>query len=334
MFKNILILGHSNIGDVCYDLAVVRPLRRGYPGAKLSLLTSSNTQDLVRGFAGIDEIFIFDKHTHHKKFLQLVKLIRHLRAKKFDLAVVLKKSLFFYFLGISKVWTLKGAYASRKSVPAVDSYLDLLRSHGVKIEETAEFNFSFSQDELRSADTFLTGHNIRAQETVVSIGPFANWSLKCWPLQQWNELINILTSEFNLKVLIIGKTGHDRYSQELARRLSGEAISAVNQCSLKESMALIKRSKLFISSDTSLLHIASCMRVPCLGLYGPTATVRYYPYFHRQQVIVAVSLPSCAPCLKTRHFGRCKQEGKAPCMQAISVEEVLGKVRSLLGIGV
>ncbi len=334
-FNNILIIGHSNIGDACYDLAVIAPLVNAYPQGKIAFLTSSQSKELVENYPGISEIIIFDKHGQHKGFWNLIGLVKALRARKFDLCIVLKKSLFFYFLNIPCVWWLKRKFSSSEagsSTHIVDSYLDLLADQGVKPDERARFNFGFTKAQLSFADSFFIENKINPQDSVIAIGPFSNWSLKCWPVEKWNELVGILTNQLHSKVIIVGKSGQDSYSKYLVKNISPSGISAVNQCSLKESMALIKRSRLFISSDTSLLHIASAMNVPCIGLYGPTANTAYYPYFHQSSVIVGGNQPSCAPCLNTNRFAQCRQEGKAPCMEAISVSEVLEAVKSKLSI--
>ncbi|MEW6170028.1 MAG: glycosyltransferase family 9 protein [Candidatus Omnitrophota bacterium] len=327
-FKRILIIGHSNIGDVCYDLVVIAPLRRAYPGGKITFLTSSQSRQLLENYPGISEIIIFDKRGQQKGFYKLIELIKLLRTKKFDLCIVLKKSLFFYFLNIPCIWSLK----RNTRLHVADNYLNLLKIHGIKIEEKARFDFGFNNQELGFADSFFAKNRISPKDSVIAIGPFSNWSLKCWPVEKWNELIKTVSSQFNFKIIVLGKIGNDAYSKYLAKNISTTAISAINQCSLKESMALIKRSRLFISSDTSLLHIASAMNVPCIGLYGPTANTAYYPYFHLRSMIIADNLPSCAPCLKTNRFAECKKEGKAPCMDAISVEEVLEAAKKELKI--
>ncbi|MBU2540508.1 MAG: glycosyltransferase family 9 protein [Candidatus Omnitrophica bacterium] len=327
MFKNILIIGHSNIGDVCYNLTVIAPLESAFPAARISFLTSSRARELVENYPGIDRIITFDKHTEDKGIIGRLRLIKILRGERFDLAVVLKKSLFFVFARIPCVWRLKreDVYdSSGERLHIVLGYLNLLRSHGVSVKDKPEFNFKFRKQELDFADSFFKKNGIGNTDTLITISPLSNWSLKCWPIQKWKELMKALSSFNRVKVLILGKETDDPFSKKAAREISGLAISAINQCSLKMSMALIRMSKLFISSDSSLLHIASCMKIPSIGVYGPTATGSYYPFFHSQEVIIAKSLPPCAPCLSTKRFAQCRaKDAQAPCMQAISVVEVL-----------
>jgi ADP-heptose:LPS heptosyltransferase len=331
LFKNILIIGHSNIGDVCYDLAVIAPLRSNFKQAKINLLTSSRAKELVENYPGIDEIIIFDKHGKDKGIFGQIVLVQSLRKERFDLVIVLNKSLLFNFLGASTVWRIEEKLRKDKSgdfIHVVDSYLSLLRSKGVSVAEKLIFNFRFDNQEVNFAKNFFAKNSIADSDKVISISPYANWSLKCWPVTKWNELIKVLNKEY--KVIVVGKEGADSYSKIVSREISKQVISAVNQCSLKQSMMIIKRSQIFISCDSSLLHIASCMQIPSIGLYGPTAIGAYYPYFHQDFVIKGEDVPDCTPCLNSKNFARCKAEGKSPCMLAINVEQVLGRIHQLI----
>jgi len=44
----ILIRGHSNIGDVCYDLALIQPLKRHFPQAHITFFVSSKAKKLQK----------------------------------------------------------------------------------------------------------------------------------------------------------------------------------------------------------------------------------------------------------------------------------------------
>ncbi len=336
MFKNILIFGHSNLGDACYDLAPIRHLRLAYPASRITFLTSTKGKELAQGYPGIDEILTFDKYGKDKGIFKRLALIKHLRLKKFDLAIILPQTLFFIFLGIPNVWVMKKRMrfdTSGRAIHVVDGYLNLIRSHSVPAEEGESFNFTFSKAESDFAESFFANNAITPSDRVVAILPFTNWSYKCWPIEKWNELIRTFNNDYALKVVLLGKAGIDKYSQGLLTKFSPLAASAVNKCTLKQSMAIIKRAKLFMSCDSSLIHIASCMHIPSIGLFGPTEFENYYPYFHRQGVIVAQSSPDCAPCSNTKHFAKCRAREEAPCMHEISIKEVLEKAREELSLG-
>ena len=100
-------------------------------------------------------------------------------------------------------------------------------------------------------------------------------------------------------------------------------LSALRACptTLKQSMALMQRSRLFVSGDTGPLHIAAALNIPCVGIYGPSSPERNGPYgkMHR---IVQTDV-SCRNCFQ--RFCSSKE-----CMKSISVGRVLKTIRDMI----
>jgi heptosyltransferase-2 len=120
-----------------------------------------------------------------------------------------------------------------------------------------------------------------------------------------------------------------------------DAIKIYNACgkfSLNESADLLKKSKLVISHDTGLMHIAAALKKPVISIWGSTTpsfgmTPYYGSRFLEQNKNpfdnVQVHRLWCRPCTDT---GReeCPQ-GHFKCMKKISVEEIVQLVNKRLG---
>lgn len=328
MVNSILIVGHSNIGDVCYDLVTVNPLRRRFPQAKIYFLTSSRAKNIVEGYEGLEKVLTFDKHTKDKGLAGRFRLMAALIRQRFDLAVILKSTLMHRFLGIHRVWSVRKYRPSEKKIHSVDIYLEFLRSRGVDARE-AIFDFGIGGKEMDFCNTFLSEKGIGIKDRLVGILPFANWSLKCWPVDKWNELAGILKSQYDIKVINLSKGSNDCLSQT---NISGEIISA-DKTTLRQAMALIKRCALFIGPDSGLLHLASCIGAEVIGLYGATPRECFYPYFHRNNIVVSKKKFDCMPCYPGLKFCPCKEKLQfGACMENISVEDILGVVRQRLDL--
>ncbi|MDP8259655.1 MAG: glycosyltransferase family 9 protein [Candidatus Gygaella obscura] len=136
-----------------------------------------------------------------------------------------------------------------------------------------------------------------------------------------------LRKEYNIKTIALGKYDNKR----LVNSISPTIISLINQTTLKQAISLISRCQFFIGPDSNLLHIASCLNVETIGLYGPTPKDYVYPYFHRENIIQAklnindecwgVDKLRCPPSLY-----------QTPClsMKKIRVDEVISKVAKKL----
>ena len=323
--KNILIIGHSNIGDACYDMAVVNPLRGHFSQAKIHFLTSSRCKDIADGYKGLDYIITYDRSDKDKGFLRQIKFVSELRNIKFDIAVVLKKSARYVFLRADKIWCAdKGRL---RNLHPVESYLNLLRDKGINAD-SARFDFAVAEDERAYCERFFNDNGISRSDNIIGIMPLAAWYLKSWPIDKWNELAKILTHQFKFKVIALGKKDDNDVSSRVSAAISGDIIVA-GQTTLKQAMALISRCKVFIGPDSSLIHIASCMGIKTIGLYGPTSTSCFYPYFHRDNIVLPAKKLPCMPCCPGKKVSCNKGKEKpdfGPCMENITVQDVLTRI--------
>ncbi len=101
---------------------------------------------------------------------------------------------------------------------------------------------------------------------------------------------------------------------------------AAGRTDLTLAAALLRRFALFVSTDTGPLHMAAALRVPFVGLYGPTRFEETRPFPpDRAGVVLRQSLP-CQPCYGTREQRRCRDN---ICMQRIEAGDVVQKAREL-----
>ena len=327
MFENILIFGHSNIGDVCYDLVVVDPLRKQFPQARIVFLTTSRCRDIVKGYDGIDKIIVSDWNGKNKGLVDQVQAILNLRKEKFDLVVVLNRSLRYIFFGIPRVWCVERDGSSRQKHP-VDLYLDFLRRHDIEIQK-ASFSFNVDDSDQIFCDNFLKEKGIGPKDKLIGILPLAAWSLKSWPIKKWNELTEILRNQYGAKAINLGKMPNNDLGRRISREISSEIISA-DKTTLAQAKALLKRCQLFIGPDSSFLHLASCMGIETIGLYGATSSEHFYPYFHWHNIRLPKKKLSCAPCYPGAGASCQKGETKldfGPCMEEIRVEDVAAIIK-------
>lgn len=333
MFQNILIIGHSNIGDACYNAAVVAPLYEQFPLSKISILSSSRVHNIFQGYSGMHKIFLFDKHAKDKGLFGYLRLIRVLREEKFDLAVVLNSTLLHKFLGIPRVWSVReylGCRPSEIKKHIADIYFEFLKAKGL-FPHQVRFSFNFSEQEKSFGVDFLKKHSVAPEDILIGILPIAAWSLKSWPIKKWNELAKILKYRYGAKLIALGKSGDDFFGREVLKNMSSDIIRAIDKTSLKQAMALLTHCNLFIAPDSSLLHLASCMGIEAIGLYGATSAEYIYPYFHRENVTISKTTLGCMPCYPGGKKTACKREFQpGECMEGISVDDLLSVVEAKL----
>ncbi|MCG2710951.1 MAG: glycosyltransferase family 9 protein [Candidatus Omnitrophica bacterium] len=328
-YKNILIFGHSNIGDVCYDLAVVHPLRQAYPDARISFVTSKKSSCLGKVVSGIDELIIFDKHGEDKGLRGYMRFVKNIRSRKFDLGLILRDMQMFYFFNIPEIIKLKKSDVRDNTYHVAQKYTRLLLELGIERKEP-KYEFKFSDKQTNYIKQLFLTHEVTKDAFKVGIMPLAGWALKCWPVEHWNALIDKLSEEFKAKIFLLGKTGSSEWEKQFKQKISSKAVTLIDNSTIDESSVLIHNMDLFIGPDTSFLHLASCMRIPTVGLYGATDREFIYPLFHKEYIVNSRADLECMPCYPGANGGSCKAKGPGPCMEKITPEEVMEKIKQVL----
>jgi ADP-heptose:LPS heptosyltransferase len=155
----------------------------------------------------------------------------------------------------------------------------------------------------------------------VNISASRRWETKLWPQKNLARLCEELGLR-DIRVVITGTAQDLLYSDMLVNSLKGaKIINACGKTSVNELAALIKKCSVFISADSSPLHIASAMGTPFIALFGPTDARRHLP--PSKNCIVIDKQLDCSPCYKTKCRSR-------RCMAQIAPEEVLAAIDKLL----
>jgi len=161
-----------------------------------------------------------------------------------------------------------------------------------------------------------------AQKIVgINISASPRWSTKRWPL----EYLICLCQELELKdirVIITGTQNDLGFGNLLVNSLKNtKIINACGKTTINELAVLIKRCHVFVSADSSPLHIASAVGTPFIALFGPTDQRRHLPP-GKDYIVINKNL-NCSPCYKTK----CRSKR---CMVEINPAEVLEAIGKLL----
>ena len=168
----------------------------------------------------------------------------------------------------------------------------------------------------------------------------ASNELRFWPYTSWQILIKGIRAK-GIEVVLSAGPGEEYLIDQVDPLRCHHHVRGT--FSLLEMWSLIEKSKLLISSDTGVAHLAKVASVPTITLYGPgsplihgrgrfwknslhqSITVDSYPCrdqnsFFRREVLW---LKRC-----TRNTYQCKTPGA--CMNVISPEKVINSFNSLL----
>ena len=174
---------------------------------------------------------------------------------------------------------------------------------------------------------------LKASSTYIVCHLGASNSLKFWPAQSWQALINHLKQK-GFEVFISVGPGEEYLIKEADPYSKCQPIPGTY--SLLEMWALIEHAKLLISVDTGIAHLAKLSRTPIVTLFGPGSPVshgvgNFWKLYPHMDITV-----SSFPCRDQKilfrrkvswamRCGRGVDECRTPgaCMEAITPQQVL-----------
>jgi ADP-heptose:LPS heptosyltransferase len=163
---------------------------------------------------------------------------------------------------------------------------------------------------------------------VIHTGP--TWKTREWPVENWDELVTQIKSEFRAAVVQIGQDSFASGEASLSPRAVG-AIDRVGELSLDEMLALLKVADLFVGIDSGMLHLAGAVHTSCVGIFGPTE-----PSCRLPTNSPGIGVTAQVPCVGCHH----NEDGPGHwltgcphnirCMSNLTVEDVFRACSSFL----
>jgi ADP-heptose:LPS heptosyltransferase len=141
---------------------------------------------------------------------------------------------------------------------------------------------------------------------------------KRYPYPYLREAVDKLRKDFS--IVVLGQDCDRSFYQDILS-LPG-IVDLVGKTKLYEIFYLLKKyARMILCVDSSILHMASYINIPIVGLFGQNSPVRYGPWSDRFIVLLNSNL-CCVPCEKPH----CKFDHK--CME-IEPKAVVDAVKQL-----
>ncbi len=337
----ILVECLDNIGDMVMSTVLPRALRKRFPKVSITYLVKEYTRDVVSSNPFVDEVMIFNPSwlsDHLKKqftFRQIVKLIKDLRVRKFDLALVVnadwKKALLTYLAGIPERIGHKRKkagfflnrtviYQNNQTRHMMEDNLDLLKVLGIKEEGDIPEVFSNAQSD-KFVYEFMKEKGISPEKRIAGIHPFSLNPSRSWEITKFAALCDKLVLEKGMAVFLLIRKGDSR-ANEMLKLIHNNQTYVTNDSNLAQMIAFIKRCSVFVGNDSGPMHIAAALKVPVVAIFGPSNPVRFGP-LGESNIVIKSNLP-CVPCSSSPDCETLE------CIKSIGVEEVSHAVDKLL----
>jgi len=348
--KKILVLRYRFIGDTILTVPFLRNLRRAEPDAYIAWVVAPGSSEVVRGIPYVDELIYWDPVTihadsrgTHRTRMQQLAFVRELRARKFNKVYVLKRSFSSAIMALLSGARERIGFSTEgrgllltKGVPyrhdrhEVLNFLEVLKADGIAVEDDYLESWVTPAEQGTAAE-LLAQAGVTTGDKLVALHPFASIPQRGWHMEEFAALAARFHQE-GLKTLVLGAPG-DRDAYEAARGLfAPKPVDLIGKCSIRVTMALLKRCSLFVGNDSGIMHLAAAARIPLVALFGPQSPVKFGPWSDLATVIYKDY--DCSPC-RQKFFTECQPSArqKPVCMEAITAHEVFSAGMRLLNMG-
>lgn len=337
--QKIVVFRLSSIGDIVLTTALLRNIRGTYPNAQIDFVVKRQFAGIVDMMPWVNNVYKLDSSLG---MAGLHKLRAELSQNKYDVILDIHKNWRSQFIRntifAKKIVTFKKHVFKRfllikfkldaYNVPR-PVYLRFIDA-GVKIGVKNDGNKTelvIPDDVQKKVDNYLEDHKIKPHKDILVLCPGASFLNKEWTADNFKLLAEKIISELKFQVVLLGGAKEQAVCEEIANAIEGSILSVAGKFSLPQSGALLNRTRITIANDTGMLHMSEALKVPVVGIYGPTVRQFGYSPILEKSKVAQIEL-ACRPCTKMG-MNHCPK-GTFDCTKLISVEMVFKMITQIL----
>jgi len=322
MFKNILVISTTGIGDTLIGTPAIRALRKSFPKASIEAIVNHKRLGIFRDNPYLNKVYSYRNNSFFRILLALT-----LRKKAFDIVIILHANDFLGLLRLIKykrAINLQGyndknlnlvSYDLSFNMHAVERKLRLVEGIGADRKNGVKLDLFLNEKDHFQAQRALNRHGIVDNDIVIGFQLGAAKAYKCWPVSNFAQLARYIIDTYHAKIIVNGIKKEGRLFTQFQKLTQRNDIFFISGLSIKESAAVIKRCKLFITNDTGPMHMAFAVETPSICLFVPSDPSTIGPYGYGDLHKVIKKNPICSPCIT-------KKCENPVCMEQIRVDEV------------
>jgi len=357
--EKILIINPYGIGDCLFTTPLIQILKSYNPDIKIAYLVNERTAPIFNNNPHIEKTFIYEKDTFRKLwgsskkefFKQLSALLLDVKREKFDCAVdfsmVQEFSFFCWLAGIKKrigynfknrgvFLTDKLNLTEFKDKHIVEFYTRLLSLINISVDDIPHLSLFIPEFAYKRLEEIVKNHNIDIG-SIISVAPGAgkSWGkdalYKHWPEEHYSELLDKITGNFDIKVLLIGDSNEKEKCERIKANCQKQdkIINVAGETNLLEAALIFSKSRVVITNDGGLLHVAVAVNASTVSIFGPVDENVYGPYpINDKHIAIKNDTMSCRPCYRKFKFPKCIYGQQ--CLKNIKAEAVFKSVCKIL----
>lgn len=323
--ESILVIRPGGIGDAVLLATAVKSLKNKFPRMHITILAEQRNSGVFTLIPGVDELLCYDRPREFLKALRgcydvvidteqwhrlsavVARLVRAPVKIGFDTNE--RRRMFTHFVPYSH-----DAYEA-------SSFASLLAPLGITAG-VVEMAAPFLTTPVSASEKAAGLLESLDRNPFVVIFSGASIAERRWGADRFSQVAHRL-SEKGYRIVVTGGR-EDRLDGDDIVVAGG--VNLAGMTTLAETAAVIARSRLVISGDSGVLHLAVGLDVPTVSLFGPGIAAKWAPKGERH-IVLNRMLP-CSPCTRFGTTPSCPDDAR--CMKEITADHVMAAAVRLL----
>lgn len=324
----ILVVGPAWVGDMVMAQSLFMTLKTRFPGVGIDVLAPRWSLPVLARMPEVRRTVEMTAGPGRLGLLARVRVAHALRRERYDQAIVLprtvKAALTPLFARIPRRTGYRGEmrYGLLNDIRTLDTSVlpgTVQRYVALGLPANTPMPPAIPLPKLmvRSDNQrdLMQRLGLALERPVILLTPGAEFGpSRRWPLEYFSALAQRLVA-IGFQVWVDGSPKEQDLGEHIRQTADCGVINLCGRTSLEDAIDLAALAATVVSNDSGLMHVASAVGTPVIGLFGPTPITLAPPLTpHRR--LFSLDLP-CSPC----HKRECPL-GHHKCMRDISVDAV------------
>ena len=286
----ILVIQLKMIGDVLVSSILCDNLRKAYPKAQIDYMVYESTIDVLQGNTSFDKLILF-KEKHQKNKLEYFKLLKSIRAEKYDIVIdsysKLESWLVVLFSGAKQkisYWKkgrefLYTNMVKRKKTPStnlgliIEERLSLLNPLNLDIELETFPQIYVTKEENDFTTSLFESHGIDPSKKMIMVSIIGSSSDKTYPLEYMSQLVDFIADKGDVNILFNyfpkqieeAKTIYNQCKENTKQKIYFSVLGK----SIREFIAIMNHCNMIIGNDGGAINMAKALNKPSFIIFSP-----------------------------------------------------------------
>ena len=347
--KKILIIALSGIGDALMFTPSIELLRKLLPSAKIDALTMfTGAKEMYERNPFIDHVYYFDflnsslfsslkfslklrnkydatinVYPSNRKEYNLISFL--LGAKSRCAAIYVRKDFQnLGFLNNTRINEVDSKHNVQTNIKIIEKLLK------ININEEPDLSFPLTDQDEFVASNYFNEIKLKEKDLVIGFHPgsatLKNHINRRWAPEKFAALAIRLIKDFGASIFIFGGPEENELKNSIKNMIGLSSAFIINTKTFPQNVAIAKRCNVFVTNDSSMMHVASALKKNVVALIGPT-NVNYIHPWKTNYKIISLNL-DCSPCFfySPRPLICSRADTKYKCIKEIEVDTVYNAV--------